>query len=394
MLLTNGVVVAPGRSAPGREGTIGAGSPMVLENGRSSPDSVVEVSGLSKSYPYHQKAPGIRGSLGSLFRRRTLQRHAVEGLTFRIARGEVVGFLGPNGAGKTTTLKLLCGLLYPSGGRATVLGHTPFRREHAFLRRIALVMGHKGLLWQDLPAMEMLLAHKEIYDLPERTFRRSLAELAELLSVQDLLHVQVRKLSLGERMKLELLTALVHQPEVLFLDEPTIGLDVVSQQRVRDFLRRLNRELGTTILLTSHYMDDIQELCPRVLVIDQGRMRFDGPLAALVAEAAPDKLVRAVFAEPGATFRAALAAGDYPRRDAGDPLELRLSVPRESVAEVAARILASGAVADLSVEDVPVEEIVRQLFLGQLSESGGAGLPAVKGGEATPEGAPVEEHQG
>ncbi len=256
---------------------------MVLENGRSTPDTVVEVSGLSKSYPYHQKAPGVRGSLGSLFRRRTLQRHAVEGLTFRIARGEVVGFLGPNGAGKTTTLKLLCGLLYPSGGRATVLGHTPFRREHDFLRRIALVMGHKGLLWQDLPAMEMLLAHKEIYDLPEAAFRRSLTELSELLAVQDLLHVQVRKLSLGERMKLELLTALVHRPEVLFLDEPTIGLDVVSQQRVRDFLRRLNREQGTTILLTSHYMDDIQELCPRVLVIDHGSLRFDGPLAALAA---------------------------------------------------------------------------------------------------------------
>ncbi len=245
-----------------------------------------------------------------------------------------------------------------------MLGFTPFRRQHDFLRRIALVMGQKSLLWSDLPAMEMLLVHKEMYSLADAPFRRNVAELAALLAVEPLLHVQVRKLSLGERMKMELLTALVHKPEVLFLDEPTIGLDVVSQQRVRDFLRRLNRELGTTILLTSHYMDDIQELCPRVLVIDAGRLHFDGPLATLTERAAPDKLVRAVFSVPGAAAAARAALGDLPLRETVDPLEVRLTAPRGQVAEVASRLLAVGNVADLSVEDVPVEEIIRAVFTG------------------------------
>ncbi len=238
--------------------------------------AAIEVADLSKTYTYHHKAPGLRGSLESLVRRRTLEKRAVDGVSFAVERGEVVGFLGPNGAGKTTTLKMLCGLLYPTAGTARVLGHTPHRRELAFLRRIALVMGQKNLLWHDLPALEMLLVHKELYDLPAADFRRNLEELIELLGVGQLLDVQVRKLSLGERMKMELLTALIHRPEVLFLDEPTIGLDLGSQQRVREFLQRLNRELGTTILLTSHYMEDIRHLCPRAVVIDQGRIRFDG----------------------------------------------------------------------------------------------------------------------
>ena len=252
--------------------------------------AAIEVADLSKTYTYHHKAPGLRGSLESLVRRRTLEKRAVDGVSFTIERGEMVGFLGPNGAGKTTTLKMLRGLLYPSAGTARVLGHTPHRREHFFLKRIALVMGQKNLLWNDLPALEMLLVHKELYDLGAADFRRNLDELADLLGVGQLLDVQVRKLSLGERMKMELLTALIHRPEVLFLDEPTIGLDLGSQQRVREFLQRLNRELGTTILLTSHYMEDIRHLCPRAVVIDQGRIRFDGAfqgaLSALLAAGA------------------------------------------------------------------------------------------------------------
>ncbi len=338
----------------------------------------IDVADLHKAYTYHHQAPGLRGSLQSLFRRQTLQRQAVDGVTFAVGEGEIVGFLGPNGAGKTTTLKMLCGLLYPSAGRATVLGFTPSRREHPFLRRIALVMGQKSLLWNDLPAMEMLLVHKEMYSLADAPFRRNVAELAALLSVEHLLDVQVRKLSLGERMKMELMTALVHKPEVLFLDEPTIGLDVVSQQRVRDFLRRLNRELGTTILLTSHYMDDIQELCPRVLVIDGGRLRFDGPLGALAEQAAPDKLVRAVFSEPRAALAAVAALGDLPLRRTDDPLEVRLTVPRGRVAEVASRLLAMGHVADLGVEDVPVEEIIRAVFTRS------AGAPSAQNGPSDP----------
>ncbi|MBC8076753.1 MAG: ATP-binding cassette domain-containing protein, partial [Chloroflexales bacterium] len=258
----------------------------------------ITVSNLVKTYRYHRKEPGLRGSLHALFGRKTLETRAVDGISFSIEPGEVVGFLGPNGAGKTTTLKMLCGLLYPSAGSAIVLGHTPVQRESAFLRQIALVMGQKNMLWWDIPAMDSLLLHQEMYRIPEQQFRSTVAELGELLEVRDLLHVQVRKLSLGERMKLELLAALVHRPPLLFLDEPTIGLDVVAAQRVRDFLRALNREYGTTMLLTSHYMADIEALCPRVLVIDHGRLHFDGALAALVAQAAPVKLLSAVYSAP------------------------------------------------------------------------------------------------
>ncbi len=302
------------------------------------------------------------GSMKSLVRREMLEKRAVDGITFGIEAGEVVGFLGPNGAGKTTTLKMLCGLLYPSGGGATVLGHTPSRREHAFLRSIALVMGQKNMLWWDIPAMETLLLHKEMYSLREADFRRTVDELAELLEVAHLLNVQVRKLSLGERMKMELLVALVHRPQVLFLDEPTIGLDVVSQQRVRDFLRRLNREYGTTILLTSHYMDDIEELCPRVLVIDSGRLHFDGSLAALVEQAAPHKRVTAVFAEPVAEGLGAIELKGWHRLPSDDPLRVRLDVPRERVPEAAAELMRLGRLADLAIEEAPVEEIIRRMF--------------------------------
>jgi ABC-2 type transport system ATP-binding protein len=242
--------------------------------------AAIEAVSLTKTFTYHHKAPGLRGSLASLVHRRTLEKHAVRELTFSVEPGEIVGFLGANGAGKSTALKMLCGLLYPTAGSARVLGHTPHRREHAFLKRIALVMGQKFLLYHDLPAYEVLLIHRELYDLSAADFKRNLDELAGLLGVTHLLDVQARKLSLGERMKLELLTALIHRPEVLFLDEPTIGLDVASQVRTRDFLRRLNRELGTTILLTSHYMEDVRALCPRVLVIHDGTLRHDGSTEA------------------------------------------------------------------------------------------------------------------
>ena len=239
--------------------------------------AVIEAVSLTKTFTYHHKAPGLRGSLASLVRRRTLEKSAVHDLTFSVDAGEIVGFLGANGAGKSTALKMLCGLLYPTAGSARVLGFTPYRREHVFLKRIALVLGQKFLLYNDLPAYEILLIHRELYDLSAADFKRNLDELAGLLGVTHLLDVQARKLSLGERMKLELLTALIHRPEVLFLDEPTIGLDVASQVRTREFLRRLNRDLGTTILLTSHYMEDVRALCPRVLVIHDGTLRHNGP---------------------------------------------------------------------------------------------------------------------
>ena len=324
--------------------------------------AAIVVDELAKTYRYHRKEPGLLGSVKSLVHRQTLETQAVRGLSFSIAQGDVVGFLGPNGAGKTTTLKMLCGLLYPSSGSATVLGHTPARREPAFLREIALVMGQKNMLWWDIPAMETLLLHKEMYGLSAAVFRRTVDELSEMLEVGYLLRVQVRKLSLGERMKMELLAALIHRPAVLFLDEPTIGLDVVSQQRVRDFLRRLNREQGTTILLTSHYMDDIEQVCPRVLLIDHGRLHFDGALAALVEQVAPHKRLSAVFAEPITREAAAHALDGLSTQVSDDPLRISLTVPRDQVADVAARLLRTGRVVDLSIEEVPVEEIIRGIF--------------------------------
>jgi ABC-2 type transport system ATP-binding protein len=329
--------------------------------GKDSNTPVIVANNLAKSYRYYQKAPGLRGSLAALFHRHALETRAVDGVCFSIDPGEIVGFLGPNGAGKTTTLKMLCGLLYPTSGSATVLGHTPSKREPAFLRRIALVMGQKNMLVWDIPAMETLLLHKELYGLSDARFRRTLDELAQMLDVERLLRVQVRKLSLGERMKMELLAALVHGPDVLFLDEPTIGLDVISQQRVRDFLRRLNQERGTTILLTSHYMDDIEALCPRVLLIDHGRLHFDGALIALIERAAPHKRLVASFAEP--TSREAIAALDgVVEMDEETSLQVRVTTPRDRAPEVAAHLLRIGKVLDLSVEEASVEEIIREIF--------------------------------
>jgi ABC-2 type transport system ATP-binding protein len=318
----------------------------------------VEARDLTKSFRFHEKEPGLAGSLRALVKREWQEKVAVDGVTFSIAPGEVVGFLGPNGAGKTTTLKMLAGLLYPTRGEALVLGHVPVRREHAYLRRIALVLGQRGMLWHDIPALELFLVQQEVYGLAQDEFRRNLDELSEMLEVGHLLRVQVRKLSLGERMKMELLAALLHRPDVLFLDEPTIGLDLVSQQRVREFLARLNREYGTTILLTSHYMGDIEALCPRVLVMNHGRMHFDGSLVRLVEQAAPEKVVTALYAEAPAAD--ALAGLD--RQPSDDPHRLVVRVPRGRVAEIASRLLELGQVADLTVEEVAVEEIVRSLF--------------------------------
>ena len=336
--------------------------------------AAVIVRGLSKTYRYHRKEPGLRGSVRALFRRQTLETRAVEDVSFTIGAGEIVGFLGPNGAGKTTTLKVLCGLLYPDEGTdhteppATVLGYVPHRREPAFLRRITLLMGQRSMLWRDLPALDTFHLQRVMYGVSDAAFRRAVDDLAELLDVGPLLRVQVRKLSLGERMKMELIAALVHGPEVLFLDEPTLGLDVVSQQRVRDFLRRLNAERGTTILLTSHYMADIEALCPRVLLIDHGQLHFDGPLEGLVRRAAAHKLVRAVYAEPPVLDGQLTGWAVQPD---GDPTRVTLTSPPDQVPEVAQRLLRLGRLIDLTVEDPPIEEIVRTIF----SASAGVARP-------------------
>jgi ABC-2 type transport system ATP-binding protein len=324
--------------------------------------TAIHARGLTRHYTFHSQAPGLLAGLRSIFRRDTRTRVAVDGIDLDIQRGEVVGLLGPNGAGKTTTLKMLTGLLHPTSGELTVLGATPFDREVEFLRRIALVMGQKSLLWWDVPAMETLLLHKELYGIPERVFWQRLDALAEMLEVDHLLRVQVRKLSLGERMKCELITALLHDPEIVFLDEPTIGLDVVAKARVREFLAGINRDAGTTILITSHDMDDIEALCPRVVLIDHGQIGYDGALDALVRAVQPRKLVRATFAGP---VDSASLLAVHPATivtPASAPELLDLAVERYELADVLATLPRIGQLVDLDVADAEVEAIIKEIF--------------------------------
>src|SRR5438046_1653562 len=253
--------------------------------------SVIEVQGLTKSFRTYKKNPGLSGAIKGLFHREYEMTIAVKDVSFSVGEGELVGFLGPNGAGKTTTLKMLAGLLYPTSGSARVLGYTPWKREDGYRRQFALLLGQKNQLWWDLPARESLELNAKIYGIPDAALERTVGEMTELLAVRDKLNVMVRELSLGERMKMELIASLLHQPKVLFLDEPTIGLDVVSQKTVREFLREHNTRQKTTILLTSHYMTDIQELCKRVIIIDHGKIFFDGRLSEVVDRFADSKIV-------------------------------------------------------------------------------------------------------
>ena len=252
---------------------------------------VIEVKGLTKAFRTYKKQPGFRGAVRGLFHRKYEQTVAVKDVSFRVEPGELVGFLGPNGAGKTTTLKMLAGLLYPTSGTARVLGYVPWERQDGYRRQFALLLGQKNQLWWDLPARESLELNAKIYGIARESFDRTVGEMTELLEVKDKLDVNVRELSLGERMKMELIASLLHQPKVLFLDEPTIGLDVVSQKTVREFLREYNAKRQTTILLTSHYMADIQELCRRVIIIDHGTIFFDGSLSEIIDRFADFKLV-------------------------------------------------------------------------------------------------------
>jgi ABC-2 type transport system ATP-binding protein len=327
----------------------------------SAQPPVIAATDLTKTYTFHKQQPGLGGAVKSLFRRQYETRLAVDEITFSINRGEVVGLLGPNGAGKTTTLKMLSGLLYVTSGDLEVLGSTPSDRKHDYLRRIALVMGQKTMLWWDVPAMESLLLHKDMYGLSTKEFDRNVAELAELLDVQDLLNVQVRKVSLGERMKLELMAALVHGPEILFLDEPTIGLDVVAKARVRTFLAEVNELRGTTILVTSHDMDDIEALCARVMIIDDGRLQYDGGLDELVRTARPRKLVQATYATDVDGSRLAALDGVTALDDSGQTI--KLEVDRERAGDVLGQLTQIGPLVDLDVADADIEEIMRDLFL-------------------------------
>lgn len=322
--------------------------------------AVIEAKGLNKAYRIYKKQPGFSGAVRGLFHRQYETTHAVKDVNFTVEEGELVGFLGPNGAGKTTTLKMLSGLLYPTSGTASVLGYTPWERADGYRRQFALLLGQKNQLWWDLPARESLELNARIYGIAPEDFQKRVDEMTQLLDVGDKLNVMVRELSLGERMKLELVAALLHQPKVLFLDEPTIGLDVVSQKAVREFLREHNKRNKTTVLLTSHYMADIQELCKRVIIIDHGTIFFDGRLSEILDRFADFKLIT-IHTETEPT------CGDDCLKEFGEVVEktstsVKLKVKRDRVIAACKGLLDALPVKDIDIEEVPIEDIIRGLF--------------------------------
>jgi ABC-2 type transport system ATP-binding protein len=318
----------------------------------------ISVERLCKYYQVHQKEPGFVGSMKSFFNRKYFDVKAVDGVSFSIEPGEMVGFLGPNGAGKTTTLKVLSGLLFPTQGHVSVLGFTPHERRSAYLKQFTLVMGQKNQLIWDLPAIETFLVNKAIYELSTPNYDATLKELDGLLDLQPLLKKQVRKLSLGERMKCELAAALLHRPKVLFLDEPTIGLDVTMQVAIRQFVAAYNQRHGATIILTSHYMADVTALTKRVIVIDRGQLLYDGDLRQLIEQVAPYKLLSLVLRE-GTSPRVLAPYGEL---ESIEGVKATLRVPRGHATEVAAHLLSNIQVDDVLIEEPPVEDIIRQVF--------------------------------
>ncbi|MBO3461478.1 ATP-binding cassette domain-containing protein [Aetokthonos hydrillicola Thurmond2011] len=319
---------------------------------------IIEAQNLSKVYPVAIKEPGIKGTITHFFRRTYREIKAVQDVSFEIAPGEVVGFLGPNGAGKTTTLKMLTGLIHPSSGKLRVAGNVPFRRQESFLRKITLVMGQKQQLLWDLPALDSLRINAAVYNISDKEFRERVGELSEMLSLSDKLTQPVRKLSLGERMKAELLAALLHRPQVLFLDEPTLGLDVNAQVSVRDFLREYNLRYQATVLLTSHYMADITALCERVLLIHQGTLMYDGSLDGLLEQFAPHREIHLELAHPVSKDKL-MSYGDVKTVDGRMVCFL---VEREMLTRSVSRILADLEVIDLTVTEPDVEDVIRQVF--------------------------------
>jgi ABC-2 type transport system ATP-binding protein len=319
-------------------------------------EPIVHVDELTKIFKVPEREAGLRAATKALVRRQTRDVCAVDGISFEIATGEVVGFLGPNGAGKTTSLKMLAGLLYPTGGEARVLGFVPSKRERDYLRRMTMVMGNRNQLQWDIPALDSFELNRAIYRLRREDYVAMRDELVDLLDVGDLVRKPVRNLSLGERMKVEIVGALLHRPQVLFLDEPTIGLDVTMQKRIRTFIAEYNRRHGATVLLTSHYMADVEALCKRVIVIHHGRILFDGALASLADEFAAYKTIGVVLANGAAPLD---AYGEIVLHE-GDRVSLR--VPKAETSRVAARLLADHEVLDLTIEEPPIEDVIESVF--------------------------------
>jgi ABC-2 type transport system ATP-binding protein len=337
--------------------------------------SAIEAHDLTKVYRTYRKERGLWGSIKGLVRRRHDETRAADKVSFQIDEGEFVGFLGPNGAGKTTVLKMLSGLLNPTSGDARVLGFIPWERQNEMKRQFSLLMGQKNALWWDLPAQESLELNRAIYGIDRARFSKVVGGLAELLEVQDKMNVMVRELSLGERMKMELISALIHEPRVLFLDEPTIGLDVVSQKRVREFLRIYNEEHRIVTMLTSHYMQDIEELCPRVIIIDHGKIFFDGPLTSIIDRFSGYKILSLTFEN-----QATRDFSEFGQVIEQTPVSVQLKVPRARVTETCRQLLDACSVSDINVQELPVEEVIRQLF-GQRHES--ERVAAAASGEAS-----------
>jgi ABC-2 type transport system ATP-binding protein len=318
----------------------------------------IKVEHLSKSFDYYKKELGLKNSFKNLFHRQKLTKQAVREISFEIGAGEMVGFLGPNGAGKTTTLKMLSGILHPTGGKASVLGYTPWERKKDFKMQFAIVMGQKNQLWWDLPANESLYLNKCIYEIDDQAYQKALAEMTELLDVKDLLDVQVRRLSLGERMKMELIAALIHRPKLVFLDEPTIGLDLLSQKKIREFLKYYNQEKKATIVLTSHYMQDIEDLCRRAIIINQGHIVYDGDLLRVNELFAGSKIIKLQLSEtvsPG-------ELGEFGQIKEHSEFAATLQVDRSEVKERSKAILDRLPVIDFTIEDIPVEEGIALLY--------------------------------
>jgi len=315
---------------------------------------------LSKNYEVTKKEPGLIGAFKQLISPDKKTIKALREISFSIEEGELVGFIGPNGAGKTTTLKILSGLLYPTSGFTSVLGYNPWDRKPEFLKQISLVMGQKNQLWWDLPAQETFELNKAIYEIPEKKFRENLLELTRMLNVEKIMDVPVRRLSLGQRMKLELVAALIHKPKILFLDEPTIGLDLIAQQKLRDFIYDYNKTTGSTIILTSHNMSDLVNLARRVIVVDKGRLIFDGAFEDLQNKFAKEKIIKAYFSgdvdEDKLEKIGKVKKFSFP--------EVSLSVNRQVTAVAAAELLQNFPVADLTIEEIPIEEIIRKVFKG------------------------------
>jgi ABC-2 type transport system ATP-binding protein len=320
--------------------------------------SAIEVTNLRKVYTVPEREAGLQAALRSLIRPRVREVEAVAGVSFQIAPGEIVGFLGPNGAGKTTTLKMLAGLLHPTSGEARVLGYVPHRRERAFLSQMTLVMGNRNQLQWDLPAADSFELQRAIYHIPPAEFRATRDEFIEMMEVGSLISKPVRNLSLGERMKMEIIGALLHRPGLLFLDEPTIGLDVTMQRRIRSFIASYNQRYGATVMLTSHYMADVEALCRRVIVIHHGRVLYDGPLSGLVDRFATYRQISLSLSEP-----ADLSAYGEVVANAGTRVTLR--VPKAEISLLSARLLAEQSIADLTIEEPPIDDVIERVFAAE-----------------------------